>query len=91
MRAPGLRFLWLIAALALAPVLSGTPALSAPLDDALARLSADSFSETEKAIAEIAASGGDVGDLSEPPAEDVPAPEGEASGEAPGAEASPAE
>jgi small subunit ribosomal protein S2 len=36
--------------------------------------------------AEIAASGGDVGELTEPPSEDVP-PEGEA----PGAEASPAE
>ena len=30
---------------------------AAPLDDALARLAADSFAETEKAIAEIAASG----------------------------------
>jgi small subunit ribosomal protein S2 len=37
--------------------------------------------------AEIAASGGDVGELTEPPAEDVPSSEGEA----PSAEASPAE
>jgi hypothetical protein len=33
------------------------PVAAAPLDDALARLAADSFPETEKAIAGIAASG----------------------------------
>jgi small subunit ribosomal protein S2 len=38
--------------------------------------------------AEIAASGGDVGELSEPPAEEVPVA---AEGEAPSAEAPPAE
>jgi urea transport system permease protein len=43
----GLGLLWL----ALAPV------RAEPLDDALARLGADSFAETEKAIAEIVASG----------------------------------
>ncbi|MGE5512099.1 MAG: urea ABC transporter permease subunit UrtB [Bacteroidota bacterium] len=33
------------------------PAMAAPLDDALGRLAADSFRETEKAISEIASSG----------------------------------
>jgi urea transport system permease protein len=50
---PGLiRFL-----IAIALVLAPLPAAAAALDDALARLAADSYPETEKAIGEITASG----------------------------------
>ncbi len=51
-------FLRLLIALAL--LLAPLPAVAAPLDDALARLAADSYSETEKAIAEITASGAET-------------------------------
>lgn len=43
--------------MALALLLAPLPAVAAALDNALARLAADSYSETEKAIGEIAASG----------------------------------
>ena len=46
-----------LAALALLAVLSAVPAAARPLDSALAHFAADKFAETEKGLAEVAASG----------------------------------
>jgi urea transport system permease protein len=46
--------------IALALLLISLPAVASSLDDALARLAADSYPETEKAMAEITASGDDA-------------------------------
>jgi urea transport system permease protein len=55
-RATLIQLLMMLAVLLQCPA----PAAAAPIDDALARLGADSFAETEKAIGEIAASGADT-------------------------------